>query len=54
MHRALHEDVKNGTDIYVWRNSGKDVALGVARGLNFLHSKGVIHRFGCPLTLRAN
>ena len=30
--------------LYGWAARGKDIALDIARGLQFLHSKGIIHR----------
>ena len=41
---ALYRESKNGTHMFDWSNRGKEVALGVASGLQFLHTKGVIHR----------
>ena len=30
--------------LYGWAARGRDIALDIARGLQFLHSKGIIHR----------
>jgi serine/threonine protein kinase len=30
--------------LYAWGARGRDIALDIARGLRFLHSKGIIHR----------
>lgn len=34
--------------LYGWAARGRDIALDIARGLQFLHSKGIIHRCACP------
>jgi serine/threonine protein kinase len=30
--------------LYSWAARGRDIALDIAQGLQFLHSKGIIHR----------
>ena len=41
--RELH----TGTHEFDWCNKGRDVALAMARGLNFLHKNNVVHRCSC-------
>ena len=33
--------------LYGWAARGRDIALDIARGLQFLHSKSIIHRCVC-------
>jgi hypothetical protein len=44
LRKALSRELHNGTHDFGWYNKGKDVALAVARGLNFLHNNNVVHR----------
>ena len=44
LRNALSRDLQNCTHEFDWYNKGKDVALAVARGLNFLHKNNVVHR----------
>ena len=44
LRNALWRELNNGTHEFDWYHKGKDVALAVARGLNFLHNNNVVHR----------
>jgi serine/threonine protein kinase len=44
LRNVLSRELHNGTHEFDWYNKGKDVALAVARGLNFLHNNNVVHR----------
>lgn len=48
LRRALWSD---SADDFAWGRRGGQVALDIARGLHFLHSSGIIHRFGMALSL---
>jgi hypothetical protein len=44
LRNALSRELHNGAHDFDWYNKGKDVALAVARGLNFLHNNNIVHR----------
>lgn len=41
----LQRERRLGKNKFGWYRQGKEVALAVARGLHFLHTSGVIHRY---------
>ena len=44
LRNALWRELHEGTHEFDWYNKGRDVAIAVARGLNFLHKNHVVHR----------
>ena len=46
LRNALWRELHEGTHEFDWYNKGRDVAIAVARGLNFLHKNHVVHRCG--------
>ena len=50
LRNALSRELHEGTHDFDWYNKGKDVALAVARGLNFLHNNNVVHRCCLPIS----
>lgn len=45
LYSTLQREVRLGTHEFDWYHRGKEVALAVARGIHFLHTSGVTHRF---------
>ncbi len=46
LRNALWRELHEGTHEFDWYNKGREVAIAVARGLNFLHKNHVVHRCG--------
>lgn len=39
---------QRGSERFAWAARGRQVAMGIAQGIHFLHSSGVIHRWALP------
>ena len=50
MQGSLRTLLSEETEQYFWYNRGKQLALDIAQGLDFLHSRDLVRSGSCPCT----